>query len=82
MLEGIGAAALRRLPVLIVQHMPPIFTAVFAEHLSTRTGLPAAEGKAEERVEPGRIYVPRAAATWGWPPGPAARSSSSPTARR
>ncbi len=57
MLEGIGAAALRRLPVLIVQHMPPIFTAVFAEHLSTRTGLPAAEGKAEERVEPGRIYV-------------------------
>ncbi len=57
MLEGIGAAALRRLPVLIVQHMPPIFTAVFAEHLSTRTGLPAAEGKADERVEPGRIYV-------------------------
>ncbi|WCS23679.1 chemotaxis-specific protein-glutamate methyltransferase CheB [Methylobacterium sp. NMS14P] len=57
MLEGIGAAALRRLPILIVQHMPPIFTAVFAEHLATRTGLPAAEGKAEERVEPGRIYV-------------------------
>lgn len=57
MLEGIGAAALRRLPVLIVQHMPPIFTAVFAEHLSTRTGIPAAEGKADERVEPGRIYV-------------------------
>ncbi|MDH3030924.1 protein-glutamate methylesterase/protein-glutamine glutaminase [Methylobacterium fujisawaense] len=57
MLEGIGSAALRRLPVLIVQHMPPIFTAVFAEHLATRTGLPAAEGKADERVEPGRIYV-------------------------
>lgn len=57
MLEGIGSAALRRLPVLIVHHMPPIFTAVFAEHLATRTGLPAAEGKADERVEPGRIYV-------------------------
>ncbi|MFF9551005.1 chemotaxis-specific protein-glutamate methyltransferase CheB [Methylobacterium fujisawaense] len=57
MLEGIGSAALRRLPVLIVQHMPPIFTAVFAEHLATRTGLPAAEGKADERLEPGRIYV-------------------------
>jgi two-component system, chemotaxis family, protein-glutamate methylesterase/glutaminase len=56
-LEGIGAATLRRLPVLIVQHMPPIFTAVFAEHLSTRTGLKAAEGQADERVEPGRIYV-------------------------
>ncbi|MDF2601228.1 MAG: response regulator receiver modulated CheB methylesterase [Methylobacterium brachiatum] len=48
MLEGIGAAALRRVPVLIVQHMPPIFTAVFAEHLSTRTGLRAAEGKTDE----------------------------------
>ncbi|MDP4024140.1 chemotaxis-specific protein-glutamate methyltransferase CheB [Methylobacterium sp. NEAU 140] len=57
MLEGIGAAALRRLPVLVVQHMPPIFTAVFAEHLAARTGLPAAEGKADERPEPGRIYV-------------------------
>ncbi|MCJ2063346.1 chemotaxis-specific protein-glutamate methyltransferase CheB [Methylobacterium sp. J-088] len=57
MLEGIGAATLRRLPVLIVQHMPPIFTAVFAEHLTTRTGIQAAEGKPDERVEPGRIYV-------------------------
>lgn len=57
MLEKIGAAALRRVPILIVQHMPPIFTAVFAEHLATRTGLAAAEGKADERLEPGRIYV-------------------------
>uniref|UniRef100_UPI0035CC5E69 chemotaxis-specific protein-glutamate methyltransferase CheB n=1 Tax=uncultured Methylobacterium sp. TaxID=157278 RepID=UPI0035CC5E69 len=57
MLERIGPATLRRLPILIVQHMPPIFTAVFAEHLSTRTGLPAAEGRADERLEPGRIYV-------------------------
>ncbi|TXM84101.1 chemotaxis protein CheB, partial [Methylobacterium sp. WL122] len=57
MLEKIGAATLRRVPILIVQHMPPIFTAVFAEHLATRTGLTAAEGKADERLEPGRIYV-------------------------
>ncbi|CAO4164304.1 protein-glutamate methylesterase/protein-glutamine glutaminase [Methylorubrum populi] len=56
-LEKIGAATLRRLPVLIVQHMPPVFTAVFAEHLSARVGVPAAEGKADERVQPGRIYV-------------------------
>ncbi|MCJ2024535.1 MULTISPECIES: chemotaxis-specific protein-glutamate methyltransferase CheB [unclassified Methylobacterium] len=56
-LAGIGAAALRRVPTLIVQHMPPVFTAVFAEHLSARVGLPAAEGKADERIEPGRIYV-------------------------
>ncbi|TXM75171.1 chemotaxis response regulator protein-glutamate methylesterase [Methylobacterium sp. WL12] len=57
MLEKIGAATLRRVPILIVQHMPPIFTAVFAEHLATRTGLTAAEGKSDERLEPGRIYV-------------------------
>ncbi|GJE27786.1 Protein-glutamate methylesterase/protein-glutamine glutaminase [Methylobacterium organophilum] len=56
-LERIGAATLRTVPVLIVQHMPPVFTAVFAEHLGARTGLPAAEGKADERVVPGRIYV-------------------------
>ncbi|WP_430910828.1 protein-glutamate methylesterase/protein-glutamine glutaminase [Methylobacterium sp. sgz302541] len=56
-LEKIGAATLRRIPTLIVQHMPPVFTAVFAEHLGARTGIPAAEGKAEERLVPGRIYV-------------------------
>ncbi|ACA19165.1 response regulator receiver modulated CheB methylesterase [Methylobacterium sp. 4-46] len=56
-LEGIGAAALRRLPILIVQHMPPVFTGVFAEHLRTRTGLPAAEGKHGEPVRPGTLYV-------------------------
>jgi two-component system chemotaxis response regulator CheB len=44
-------------PVLIVQHMPPVFTAVFAEHLGARVGLPAAEAKADERLQPGRIYV-------------------------
>jgi two-component system chemotaxis response regulator CheB len=56
-LEKIGTATLRQFPVLIVQHMPPVFTAVFAEHLGARTGIPAAEGKADERVLPGRIYV-------------------------
>ncbi|KQT90446.1 chemotaxis response regulator protein-glutamate methylesterase [Methylobacterium sp. Leaf466] len=56
-LEKIGAATLRQFPVLIVQHMPPVFTAVFAEHLGARTCLPAAEGKADERLMPGRIYV-------------------------
>jgi two-component system chemotaxis response regulator CheB len=56
-LEKIGAATLRRLPVLIVQHMPPIFTAVFAEHMGSRVGLPSGEGKADEPLQPGRIYV-------------------------
>ncbi|TNC13363.1 chemotaxis response regulator protein-glutamate methylesterase [Methylobacterium terricola] len=56
-LEGIGAATLRRLPILIVQHMPPVFTAVFAEHLGARIGLPAAEAKHGEAVRPGVVYV-------------------------
>ncbi len=56
-LEGIGAAALRRVPILIVQHMPPVFTAVFAEHLGARIGLPAAEAKHGEPVRPGIVYV-------------------------
>ncbi|WP_311274908.1 chemotaxis response regulator protein-glutamate methylesterase [Methylobacterium sp. WCS2018Hpa-22] len=56
-LEKIGTATLRQFPVLIVQHMPPVFTAVFAEHLGARTGIPAAEGKPDERIVPGRIYV-------------------------
>ncbi|GEP08770.1 chemotaxis response regulator protein-glutamate methylesterase of group 2 operon [Methylobacterium gnaphalii] len=56
-LERIGAASLRNIPTLIVQHMPPVFTAVFAEHLGARVGLPAAEGKDGERLQPGRIYV-------------------------
>jgi two-component system, chemotaxis family, protein-glutamate methylesterase/glutaminase len=70
MLEGIGAAALRRLPVLIVQHMPPIFTAVFAEHLTTRTGIKAAEGKPDERIEAGRIYVAPGGRHMGLAAGP------------
>ena len=56
-LEKIGAPVLRTVPVLVVQHMPPVFTAVFAEHLSAQTGLPAAEGKDGEPVLPGRIYI-------------------------
>ncbi|KMO14378.1 protein-glutamate methylesterase/protein-glutamine glutaminase [Methylobacterium indicum] len=56
-LESIGAVTLRRVPILIVQHMPPVFTAVFAEHLGARIGLPAAEAKHGEPVRPGVVYV-------------------------
>ncbi|GGK44777.1 chemotaxis-specific protein-glutamate methyltransferase CheB [Salinarimonas ramus] len=51
------APSLKSVPVLIVQHMPPIFTAVFAEHLGAQTKMPAAEGRDGEKLEPGRIYV-------------------------
>ena len=49
--------ALQRVPVLIVQHMPPIFTAVFAEQLRTQSGVMAREPKDGERLLLGQIYV-------------------------
>jgi two-component system chemotaxis response regulator CheB len=44
-------------PVLIVQHMPPTFTAILAEHLTRASGRPAAEAVHGEPVVSGRIYV-------------------------
>lgn len=44
-------------PVLIVQHMPPLFTRLLAERLSTRTRLPVREGLAGEVVRPGTIWI-------------------------
>jgi two-component system chemotaxis response regulator CheB len=56
-LAGLGAAVLRSVPTLIVQHMPPIFTKVFAEHLQGMTGLPCREAEDGEAPLPGRVYV-------------------------
>jgi two-component system, chemotaxis family, protein-glutamate methylesterase/glutaminase len=49
--------ALQRVPVLIVQHMPPIFTAVFAEQLGAQSGVRAREPQHGEKLQPGHIYV-------------------------
>lgn len=45
------------IPVLIVQHMPPTFTAILAEHVARAASRPCAEGKDGEALVPGRIYV-------------------------
>ncbi len=45
-----------RVPVVIAQHMPKLFTAILAEHLS-KCGLPAAEAKHNELIKPGRVYL-------------------------
>ncbi len=55
-LGGLGRLSLR-LPILVVQHMPPVFTAAFAEHLADATGLAVAEAVDGEEVSIGRIYV-------------------------
>jgi two-component system chemotaxis response regulator CheB len=44
-------------PVLIVQHMPPTFTTIFAEHLSRASGRVAREGVDGEPVRAGQIYI-------------------------
>jgi two-component system chemotaxis response regulator CheB len=50
-------AAIDRAPVLIAQHMPPMFTAVLAEHLSRAGGRGAHEAEHGETVLAGGIYV-------------------------
>ncbi|MFT0893132.1 chemotaxis-specific protein-glutamate methyltransferase CheB [Pseudochelatococcus sp. G4_1912] len=49
--------ALLKVPVLIVQHMPPTFTALLAEQLGRATSLPSAEAQDGEVIVAGRIYV-------------------------
>lgn len=49
--------ALDRVPVLVAQHMPPVFTTVLAERLERATGRETKEGLDGEPLLPGRIYV-------------------------
>ena len=56
-LLGMLSPALSRVPVVIAQHMPPVFTAILAERLAKATGREAREGKNGEPVRPGTIYV-------------------------
>lgn len=44
-------------PVLAVQHMPPLFTGMLAERLNLAGGLTVREGKQGDCVEPGHMYI-------------------------
>lgn len=52
-----AAPILKLAPIVIAQHMPDIFTAVFADHLVRVTGFPAKEAAHGEILKPGMIYV-------------------------
>lgn len=43
-------------PIVIAQHMPPIFTASFAQRLQSASGIPAKEAADGERLE-NKIYI-------------------------
>jgi two-component system chemotaxis response regulator CheB len=45
------------LPVLVTQHMPPIFTTMFAQRLARETRLPCDEAHDGDVLQPGRVYV-------------------------
>ena len=46
-----------RIPIVIAQHMPPIFGAIFASHLKQHVGLPACEAAEGKPLKAGAIYL-------------------------
>ena len=44
-------------PIVIVQHMPPLFTAMLADRLSANTPLKFHEGSEGQFIEPGHAYI-------------------------
>lgn len=44
-------------PIVIVQHMPPIFTRLLAERLAAQSALTIAEGAAGDVLRPGQVWL-------------------------
>jgi two-component system chemotaxis response regulator CheB len=44
-------------PIVIVQHMPPLFTRLLAERLNTLAHLKVQEGKEGERLQRGQVWI-------------------------
>ncbi len=44
-------------PIVIVQHMPPLFTRLLAERLNNLTRLEVREGKAGEKLQRGQVWI-------------------------
>ena len=46
-----------QVPVVVVQHMPPVFTKLLAERLAARCSLPVAEAGHGTPLGPGRVWI-------------------------
>ncbi|WP_035235974.1 protein-glutamate methylesterase/protein-glutamine glutaminase [Desulfobacter vibrioformis] len=46
-----------KVPVLIVQHMPPVFTASLAASLDKKSALDVKEAKDGDIIEPGKVFI-------------------------
>jgi two-component system chemotaxis response regulator CheB len=68
-----------RWPVVIVQHMPEVFTALLAERLNGRCSLQVREAKEGDAVCPGIIYIARG--NWHLELHPAVRATVSSAVR-
>lgn len=44
-------------PIVVVQHMPPIFTRLLAERLARQSEIPVTEGSAGVNLTPGRAWI-------------------------
>ncbi|MCU0552268.1 MAG: chemotaxis response regulator protein-glutamate methylesterase [Leptolyngbya sp. Prado105] len=44
-------------PIVIVQHMPPMFTKLLAERLTTKCSLPVREAEMGEMLRPGTVWI-------------------------
>ena len=54
-----GIPAKFSVPLLIVQHMPPIFTGFLAQRLSSRTSFPVREAVDDQRIHPAEAWIAR-----------------------
>jgi two-component system chemotaxis response regulator CheB len=66
-----------RLPVLVVQHMPELFTKMLAERLNARCRIPVCEAAEGQPVLPSAVYIARG--NWHMEVLPGAHPSAPPT---
>jgi two-component system, chemotaxis family, protein-glutamate methylesterase/glutaminase len=45
------------IPIVIVQHMPPLFTRALAERLDSKSLIPVREGASGKKLEPGQAWI-------------------------